>query len=69
MDDDDLQIKLLSPKALAAHFHIGERTLWRLIAQGRVPRPDVSLGDRLPRWRASTIAKHLDDLAERGLSP
>jgi excisionase family DNA binding protein len=51
---------LLTSEELAKLLEISERTLWRLLSAGRVPRP-VRIG-RSTRWRLDEVK----DWIERG---
>jgi predicted DNA-binding transcriptional regulator AlpA len=51
---------LLSVTDLARILAVSRRSLERLRAAGKLPRPDLHLG-RSPRWRAETIRRWLDD--------
>lgn len=42
---------------------LSRRTVFRLLAQGRIPEP-VRLGPRLLRWRARDVEKFLEQGAE-----
>lgn len=45
---------LVDTKTLATMLGIGVRTLWRLVSQGKLPRP-LTLGKKLRRWRLDKI--------------
>jgi len=37
-----------------------ERTIARMRSSGRFPKPDLVVGRRLPRWKASTLTEWID---------
>jgi predicted DNA-binding transcriptional regulator AlpA len=47
---------LLSTDALAGALSCGRRTVERLRADGRLPKPDLFVG-KMPRWTAETIRR------------
>jgi excisionase family DNA binding protein len=57
-DDTTLtEIKpLFSVKTLAKYLAVPEDTVLKWRGQGRLPAPDVRIGDRLIRWKYETIA-------------
>jgi predicted DNA-binding transcriptional regulator AlpA len=57
--------RLLCRRDLADILGISLPELDRLRAGGRLPRPDLTLGRRSPRWRSETIRAYL----ERGGRP
>ena len=50
--------RLLSASDVSEIYGVSLRSLWRLLAAGKIPRPDLRVG-RLPRWRQETIAAHV----------
>jgi predicted DNA-binding transcriptional regulator AlpA len=56
---------LLNREALARTLSVSLRTLDRLQASGRLPKPDLVLGPRMPRWRNETIRRWLDDQSKK----
>jgi predicted DNA-binding transcriptional regulator AlpA len=56
---------LLSRRDVARALKVSLSIIDRLKAAGRLPRPDLVLSSRCPRWRASTIRAYL----ERGGRP
>jgi predicted DNA-binding transcriptional regulator AlpA len=57
---------LLDAKAVAQALGIGVRTLYRLIASEIFPRPDVSVGRKIRRWKHSTIETWIIDRSRDG---
>ena len=51
----------LTVRDVAAMLNVTSRTIWRLSASGRIPRP-VRIGPKSPRWRESTLIGFLDSL-------
>jgi hypothetical protein len=47
---------------------LGKRTLERLRAAGKLPRPDLRIG-RIPLWRIETIRERIDILSRDGGVP
>ena len=54
-----LEDPLLSPPKLAERLGISLPTVWRITAEGRIPRP-VYLAPRMPRWRLSEVMAALE---------
>jgi hypothetical protein len=50
---------LLSQNDLARVLNAGRRTVERLRAAGKMPRPDLFVG-KMPRWRPETIRAWID---------
>jgi predicted DNA-binding transcriptional regulator AlpA len=48
---------LLKPASVASRLEIGQRTLWRWVSMGLFPEPDLRLGRKVVRWKASTLAE------------
>lgn len=42
-------------------YCVSKRTIWRWVAEGRIPRP-YAVSPRTRRWKASEIHQHLDGL-------
>lgn len=53
---------MLKPEDVAGMLNIGQRTLWRWLAQGLIPQPDLRM-ERTIRWRPATIDKWLSSQA------
>ena len=53
---------LLTARQVAHRLAIGVRTLWRMVAAGRLPQP-IRYTRKLVRWKASDIDRYV-----RGLS-
>jgi hypothetical protein len=47
---------LLSPGDLAEIYGVSLRSIWRLLAAGKIPAPDLRIG-KLPRWRQESIVQ------------
>jgi predicted DNA-binding transcriptional regulator AlpA len=65
--DDVLDRKIepmLTLDDVASLLACSRRTAERLKSGGTLPRPDLHVG-RMPRWRASTVARWIDDEATR----
>ncbi len=56
---------MLDIKGVAAFLAIGQRTAWRWVRNGTLPRPDLRRG-RIVRWRAETIEHFLVRERRRG---
>ena len=52
-------IELLTIKDVAEATRISARALWRWIAAGRFPQPDLRVG-RVRRWKVSTVVEWID---------
>jgi hypothetical protein len=50
-----LQPRWLSPQATATYLSVRVDALPRLVRQGRLPKPDYSLGPRSPRYDREAI--------------
>ncbi len=46
---------LLTPAQVAVRLGITVRTLWRYVKQGIFPPADLRVGERLIRWRRTTV--------------
>lgn len=51
----DMEARWLDPEAAARYISVRPDTLQRLVRQGRIPRPDYSLGPRSPRWKREAL--------------
>lgn len=49
--------RVLWRRDLAARYGVCRETVWRWQQAGKIPRPDVRIGDR-HGWRAETIRTH-----------
>ncbi|MEI7923672.1 MAG: helix-turn-helix domain-containing protein [Planctomycetota bacterium] len=58
---------LISASELAEMLHISERTLWRLLSAGQIPKP-VRIG-RSTRWRANEIRDWIESGCQSGVRP
>jgi predicted DNA-binding transcriptional regulator AlpA len=45
---------LIDANEVARRLDLSERTVWRLVAAGKLPNP-ISIGDKSKRWRAKDI--------------
>ena len=54
----DTTALLLTAEEVAAMLGVSERTLWRLLSAGKVPKP-VHFG-RSTRWRAAEVAEWIN---------
>ena len=55
--EDDAPI-LLNAREVARLLGIGERSVWRYVSRGHLPKP-LSLGN-MKRWRRQEIEQHLE---------
>jgi predicted DNA-binding transcriptional regulator AlpA len=46
---------------LTCLYCVSKRTIWRWVAEGRIP-PPLAVTRRIRRWKASEIQQHLDSL-------
>jgi len=53
---------LLTAQDVARRLSIGTRTLWRMVAQGRLPQP-IRYTRKLVRWRAMDIDHYIQSLS------
>ena len=53
---------LLTAKDVARRLSIGVRTLWRLVAQKRLPQP-IRYTRKLVRWKTSDIEQYVRSLS------
>ena len=51
--------------ALAKRLCVEPRTISDMVTRGDLPKPDLMIGGRFPRWRAATIEKWEGDLNRR----
>jgi predicted DNA-binding transcriptional regulator AlpA len=56
----DIIKPLFSVKTLAEYCAVPEDTVNKWRSQGRLPPPDVKLGDKLIRWKYETIIKLIE---------
>ena len=49
---------------LVTIYSVSKRTIWRWVAEGRLPRP-LAVTRRIRRWKACEIQQHLDGLPKR----
>lgn len=54
----DVAPKLINAEELAQLMQISERTLWRLLSGGKVPKP-VRIG-RSTRWRLAEVTEWIE---------
>jgi predicted DNA-binding transcriptional regulator AlpA len=57
-DPPGRRVLLIDARGLAALVDLSERTIWRLHAAGKLPRPVVLGGST--RWRADEIARWIE---------
>jgi excisionase family DNA binding protein len=55
--------RLLTIQDVAKLYRIAVRTVRRWIAEGRIPQP-MHLNQRVLRWKASEIQRHLENLTD-----
>lgn len=55
---------LWDARLVAKALSVGQRTLWRWIAAGTFPSPDLSLGAKVRRWKRQTV---LDWIEKHGV--
>ena len=53
---------LLTAQDVARRLSIGVRTLWRMVAQGRLPQP-IRYTRKLVRWKATDIDRYILSLS------
>jgi predicted DNA-binding transcriptional regulator AlpA len=51
-------------KLVALALNVGQRTLWRWIAAGTFPPPDLSIGAKIRRWRRQTVLDWIEQHTE-----
>ena len=56
-------IQLLNAKEVCAAVGISTATMYRLIRNGKFPRP-LKLGPQATRWRFDEVAAHIERLSE-----
>jgi prophage regulatory protein len=54
--------ELLSAKEVASRLSVTSRTVWRWVAQGKLPRP-LRLSRACSRWRSGDLEYFLEALA------
>jgi excisionase family DNA binding protein len=54
---------LLTIQDVAKLYRIAVRTARRWVAEGRIPQP-MHLNQRVLRWKASEIQRHLENLSD-----
>ncbi len=53
---------LLTAQDVARRLSIGVRTLWRMVAQGKLPQP-IRYTRKLVRWKATDIDRYIQSLS------
>ena len=53
---------LLTAKDVARRLSIGVRTLWRLVADGKLPQP-IRYTRKLVRWKTADIDRYIQSLS------
>lgn len=61
MQDACVTETLLTAKDVAGILCISQRTVWRYVAEGRIPSP-VKITRTTVRWKASQLQAYLDKL-------
>lgn len=64
--DQQAEALLLRPATVARRLEIGLRTLWRWVATGEFPPPDLRRGPKIVRWKASTVRAWIEANAQGG---
>jgi hypothetical protein len=59
----DVLAPLLSQDDLARVLNASRRTVERMRAGGKLPRPDLYVG-KMPRWRPETVRRWIDEQAQ-----
>lgn len=54
--------ELLTSQEVAKRLAVSVRTLWRLVAAGKVPQP-VRYNRKLVRWKTVDVARYIESLA------
>jgi predicted DNA-binding transcriptional regulator AlpA len=54
----------LTLQDLMTIYCVSKRTIWRWLAEGRLPRP-LAVTRRIRRWKACEIQEHLDSLPKQ----
>jgi predicted DNA-binding transcriptional regulator AlpA len=58
---------LLSQEDLARVLNASRRTIERMRAAGKLPRPDLRI-NKMPRWKQSTIREWIDEQSRKGVA-
>ena len=61
---DCKEIELLTIASVSANLGIAARTIWRWVAAGTFPQPDLRQG-RIVRWKRATVAAWIDEQATK----
>jgi len=62
--NDDAQLEpTLTLENLVDIYCVSRRTIWRWVAEGKIPRP-YAVTRRVRRWKAREIRQHLDELQQ-----
>ena len=54
---------LMDVSDVAAALAVGQRTLWRWVAAGTFPPPDISIGAKVRRWKRATVEAWIEHTA------
>jgi len=56
----DEGVELFSAGVVSRRLGIAKRTLWRMLSEGRFPKPDVRVTPTSPRWKSATLSAWVD---------
>jgi excisionase family DNA binding protein len=56
--------ELLTSQQVANRLAVSVRTLWRLVAAGKVPQP-VRYNRKLVRWKADEVTRYIESLSPK----
>lgn len=54
--------ELLTSQQVANRLAVSVRTLWRLVAAGKIPQP-VRYNRKLVRWKAAELSRYIESLS------
>ena len=63
MENTNLAPALVDVHGAARMLSISERSIWRMLKEGKFPRP-VRIGCRATRWRTTDLEDYICGLAE-----
>jgi excisionase family DNA binding protein len=62
VQEPEISPELLTSQQVAEKLSVSVRTVWRLVASGRLPQP-VRYNRKLVRWKNSEVMRYIESLA------
>lgn len=58
-------VRMLSPAVVSKSLGIAKRTFFRMLSEKKFPPADLRMGSKLPRWRAETLERWVQENAAK----